>query len=100
MRHEITQQVTATARNDAAPGLRVAFERVALEGINHITDLNGDGHRGASFMSLLMSPNGRASLAKLNVPKSFISWADFANAASADRCKAEPTLTRFTPASS
>ncbi len=39
-------------------------------------------------------------MAKLNVPKSFISWADFANAASAARFKAEPTLTRFTPASS
>ena len=44
MRQEIADEMSATARNDAAPVFGVFPERVALEGIDLIADDNRDGH--------------------------------------------------------
>ncbi|MCY1374074.1 hypothetical protein D9M69_613900 [compost metagenome] len=44
VRQEVAEQVAAAAGNDAAPGLGVAAEGLALEGVDLIADEAGDGH--------------------------------------------------------
>jgi hypothetical protein len=49
VRQEVADKFATASRNDAAPGFGVAFEGVALEGVNLVADEAGDGHRVRSW---------------------------------------------------
>ena len=53
--HEIAKQISATARDDCAPGTGILLKRVPLEGVNHITDMNRNGHWELAFIKALAS---------------------------------------------
>ena len=46
VRQKVAEQLAAAAGNDAAPGLGVAAEGLALEGVDLVADEAGDGHGG------------------------------------------------------
>jgi hypothetical protein len=46
VRHPIADEIAAAARNNGQPTARILFKLVALEGIELVTDEDGDRHGG------------------------------------------------------